>query len=123
MASLAPPMGSGGSHVEADETYIGTIKGAKRKPGGSHENMVFALLDRDTGKAPTFHVDGKRVADIGPIVRKNLAKDARLVTDEGRWYVKLGREFASHETVDHWNKEYVRYGNSSRDWRRIRHHH
>jgi transposase-like protein len=106
---LVPPMGSGGGRVEADETFIGKIKGSKPKPGGSHKHMVFALVDRKTGKARTFHVDGKSVADIGPIVRENLAKEARLITDEGRWYVKLGREFASHETVDHWNKEYVRY--------------
>jgi transposase-like protein len=103
------PMGSHGGHVEADESYIGKIKGTKPKPGGSHKNMVFALIDRDTRKARTFHVDGKRVADIGPIIRENLSKDARLITDEGRWYVKVGREFASHETVDHFNKEYVRY--------------
>jgi transposase-like protein len=106
---LAAPMGEGGGHVEADESYIGKIKGAKPKRGGSHKQMVFALIDRQTGQARTFHVDGKRVADIGPIIRNNLSKEARLITDEGRWYVKLGREFASHETVDHWNKEYVRY--------------
>jgi hypothetical protein len=31
------------------------------------------------------------------------------VTDEGRHYIRVGREFASHETVDHYNEEYVRY--------------
>jgi hypothetical protein len=107
--SLAPPMGSGGGIVEADETYIGKIKGAKPKRGGSHKHMVFALIDRDTGKARTFHIDGRRAADIVPIVRDNLSKEARLVTDEAPVYVKVGREFAAHERLDHFNKEYVRY--------------
>jgi hypothetical protein len=106
---LTAPMGSGGGHVELDETFIGKIKGAKPKPGGSHKNMVFALLDRKTRKARTFHIDGKRLADIVPIVRDNISKEGRLMTDEARVYVRLGREFAGHEAVDHFNKEYVRY--------------
>lgn len=79
---LLPPMGSDGGIVEADETYIGKIKGAKPKRGGSHKNMVFALVDGRTGKARTFHIDGRRSADIVPIVRDNLSKEARLITDE-----------------------------------------
>jgi transposase-like protein len=34
------PMGSDGGIVEADETYIGKIKGATPKRGGSHKHMV-----------------------------------------------------------------------------------
>ena len=30
------------------------------------------------------------------------------MTDEGKWYTKVGQEFASHETVHHGRKEYAR---------------
>jgi transposase-like protein len=106
---LAAPMGGSGGTVESDETFIGRIKGEKPRPGGAHKNMVLALLDRDTKQVRTFHIDGKRVADIVPIVRENISKEARLITDEGRHYGRVGREFAAHETVDHYHEEYVRY--------------
>jgi hypothetical protein len=32
--------------------------------------------------ARSFHVDGVRVADLGPIVRENLARETAMVTDE-----------------------------------------
>jgi transposase-like protein len=103
------PMGGGGGTVVSDETFIGRIKGEKPRPGGAHKNMVLALLDRDSKQVRTFHIDGKTSADIVPIVRENISKDARLVTDEGRHYRRVGREFVSHETVNHYHEEYVRY--------------
>jgi transposase-like protein len=39
---LAPPMGGNGGTVEADETFIGRIKGEKVRGGGAHKNMVLA---------------------------------------------------------------------------------
>jgi transposase-like protein len=106
---LAPPMGSGGGAVEADETYIGRIKGEKVRPGGHHKNAVLALLDRNTKQVRTFHIDGANAATINPIIRENLAKEAHLMTDEGRWFKSIGALQARHETVTHENEEYVRY--------------
>jgi len=103
------PMGGNGGAVEADETYIGRIKGERKRQGGHHKHMVLALLDREAGEVRTFHIDGKTRADIVPIVRDNISKEARLLTDEARHYIRVGREFASHETVDHYGEEYVRY--------------
>ena len=34
--------------------------------------------------------------------------NSHLETDEGVWYKPLGREFASHQTVNHSDDEYVR---------------
>ena len=45
---------------------------------------------------------------IAPIARENIAKEARLMTDQATWYKKLGAEYASHETVDHNEYEYAR---------------
>src|SRR6202163_1521809 len=45
-----PTMGEGGGAVEADETFIGRIKGVPVKGGGSkHKNVVLTLVDRESG--------------------------------------------------------------------------
>ena len=107
---LLPPMGSGGKTVEVDETYIGRLQGQpKRKAGAGHKNTVITLVERG-GSARSFHIDGNRAGDILPIIRANLSREARLMTDELPAYkvvVELA-EIGSHEKVNHSKKEYVR---------------
>jgi len=107
---LAPPMGSGGGAVEADETYIGRVKGEPMSQGTTHhKNAVLALLDRDTKQVCTFHVESARADEVVPLINANLSKEAHLMTDQAHRFVKVGETFASHETVDHSWDEYVRY--------------
>ena len=73
----------------------------------AHKNVVLTLVERG-GSARSFHVDGTRIADIAPIVRANLKREASLMTDEASQYIALGREFASHQSVNHNRDEYVR---------------
>jgi transposase-like protein len=105
---FAPPMGSGGGAVEVDETFIGRIKGMPKKPGVSHKQAVLALIDRDTKQVRTFHIDEASASQIAPIVRQNISKEARMMTDEAKYYTVIGREVASHETVDHSKEEWAR---------------
>jgi len=106
---LLPPMGHDGGAVEADETFIGRVKGVKVKRGGQrHKYPVLTLIDRKTGQARSFHIATAVSEDIAPIVRANVSKEARLMTDQATWYKKIGKGFASHETVDHSKDEYVR---------------
>lgn len=107
---LLPPMGQDGGPVEADETYLGNLKDAPKgkKRSTFHKQAVLTLIDRKTKQARSFHVAGSRSEDITPIVRQNIASEARFMTDQATWYKKLGAEFASHETVDHGREEYVR---------------
>jgi hypothetical protein len=51
-------------------------------------------------------VDGGK--EIQGIVLDNLSREARLMTDEHVMYRRIGREFAEHSAVHHYNKEYVR---------------
>lgn len=113
-------MGGSGTIVEADETYYGYqddpqpgkgrrgrpyTKSGKVGPGG--KRAVVALVERG-GNVRSFHpavCDGSTVAAI---VRENIKHETRLMTDESRLYVKVGAEFASHETVKHSAGEYVR---------------
>jgi hypothetical protein len=106
------PMGGGGKTVEVDETYIGRLEGMKKPRSGSgHKNTVVTLVERG-GSARSFHADSHRVADIAPIVRENIKRETKLMTDSAAWYREVGREFMRHDTVNHDQDEYVRYTNA-----------
>jgi transposase-like protein len=101
------PFGEGGGAVEVDETYIGRKAGRDIPKGGwGHKMTVLGLVDRESGKSRLFHVDGGN--EIQGIVLENLSREARLMTDEHIMYRRIGREFAEHSAVHHYNKEYVR---------------
>lgn len=106
---LAPMGGAGGSGiVEADETFIGTKKGvAKPKGGYRHKNAVLSLVERG-GKVRSVHVSDVTAKTLLPIVNENIAKEARIMTDDAATYYKKLDGFASHETVNHSADEYVR---------------
>jgi transposase-like protein len=103
------PMGGDGAVVESDETYFGMLEGqAKPRWGGTgHKNIVLTLVERG-GSARSFHIDSTSIADIAPILRANISRESRLMTDEARHYMEVGREYASHEAVNHGREEYVR---------------
>jgi transposase-like protein len=102
------PMGGAGEVVEADETYIGQQEGLGTDVSRYHnKNMVLTLVERG-GSARSFHVDGKRVADIQPIVRGNIRRESRLMTDKAPHYKAVGTEFAEHGTVEHSDYEWKR---------------
>lgn len=107
------PIGGKGKIIEADETFIGppsyqfhNERGWKKKPGGGDMMKVVTLVERG-GRAKSVKVDALQVPDI----RKALAiasRDSALMTDEARHYRRLGKEFTSHEAVNHFIKEFAR---------------
>jgi transposase-like protein len=102
------PFGQGGGAVEVDETYIGRKAGVGLPKGGwGHKMTVLGLVDRNSGRSRLFHVE-KPGAAVQSIVLENLSREARLMTDEHIMYRRIGREFAEHSAVHHYNKEYVR---------------
>jgi len=105
---LAIPFGTGGGAVESDETFIGRKKGYPKRSAWHHKMKVLTLIDRDSGQAKSTVVNNLTVADVAPILRKNIAREARLMTDEGTHYITIGREFAEHGIVNHKAQEYVR---------------
>jgi transposase-like protein len=103
-------LGSGGGVVEADETYIGRKPGRKMaKAGAGHKNTVFALVERG-GKVRSQHITGNQFNGIKKALTQNVSTEAHLMTDEARMYVNLGKAYASHQTVNHSQKEYARKG-------------
>ena len=101
-------MGGTGGVVEADETYIGQRKGVSARGGYYHKMRVVSLVDRETGKARSIDANQMAFNEVANIVRANVARETRLVTDESGYYKRVGREFASHEFVLHNGMEYVR---------------
>src|SRR5208282_5909294 len=78
------PIGGAGKTVESDETYIGRKKGFKKqRGGGAHKNVVLTLVERG-GRARSFHIARASVPDIAPIVRANIDRETRLMTDEAK---------------------------------------
>jgi transposase-like protein len=105
--STPTPMGGEGKTVEADETYIGTRKGIKKSRGGAHKMKVLSLVERN-GRARTFHIETADKRTVRKILVTNADRKSTLNTDEAGWYVEAGKEFASHQSVNHSAEEYVR---------------
>ena len=105
------PLGGTGKTVEIDETVIGKLQGAPKRVfagyGQQWRNNVLALVERG-GSVRTFHIDRTTTNIVLPIIRENIERETAIMTDEGSWYRPLGQHFASHDTVNHSSKEYVR---------------
>jgi transposase-like protein len=111
-------MGGGGGAVEVDETFIGRNENKKdrhRKDGRGpkFKNAVLTLVDRDTGRSRSVVIKDLTANTIYPIVRANVYREARQMTDDARHYKTLGKEFASHGVVRHNMGEYVKRRNRS----------
>jgi transposase-like protein len=105
---LAQPFGSGGGAVEVDETYYGYKRDyVGNRRGWGHKHGVVALVDRDSGQSRWFKIDRSTADQIHPIVLNNIAREARLMTDEATMYRKIGRQFSEHGTTTHARSEYV----------------
>jgi transposase-like protein len=106
----AGPIGGENKFVEADETFVGG-KGKNRAYGPTpKKHAVFSLLERG-GEVRSFHVANVTAATLRPIIVKMASRKSDLMTDDGNWYIGIGKEFASHQTVDHSWDEYVRHAN------------
>ncbi|WP_206694651.1 IS1595 family transposase [Novosphingobium sp. NBM11] len=101
------PFGGAGGIVEVDETFIGHLKGTEKKRAFHHKMKVLALVDRDTGKARTMVIENVRADTLMPIVLANVAREARVMTDEHSGYRDMGKFFADHGTTSHGRGEYV----------------
>jgi transposase-like protein len=111
MKELAPqPMGGEGGQVQADETYYGnTSKRSKSyRKGLKRKEAILAIVDPTTGEARAHHMELGAGADVvREYIVKNVSRKSVLVSDESKFYTKLGKEFADHQTLLHWGNEYV----------------
>jgi len=106
-AHVPEPMGEG-KFVEADGTYFGgkAKNRANAKTLPSHE-AVISLVERGC-KVRLRHVPDGTAKALKPILVEAIAKDSHFRTDQSPVYTEIGAGFASHATVNHSIKEYVR---------------
>ena len=95
--------------IEADETFIGGAARFMHKHkreekihgrGPSGKEIVFGLLERNTGKVRTHHVATRRKGELTSIVQKNVRKGSEVMTDELLSYDGLNSEYA-HKVINH----------------------
>jgi transposase-like protein len=68
---------------------------------------VVALVERG-GRVRVFPMERVTAENLREVLKENVDKSARIMTDEAKAYTGLDKHFASHETVNHTAKEYVR---------------
>ena len=108
---LSVPFGSDGGAVEVDETFIGTdpdFPKDKSRKAYHHKMKVLALVDRNSGQSRAVVINKVTLSEMQPIIEANVAREARLMTDEARHYWNVGKLFAEHNAVRHGFGEYVR---------------
>lgn len=101
-------LGGGSEPVEVDETFWGN-KGKQAKGARSyhHQMKIVSLVERN-GTKRSYQVPNVSPKTLRPILTAQIAAKARLMTDQAGVYQKLGKDFASHEVVNHTIKEYSR---------------
>jgi transposase-like protein len=102
--------------VESDETYIGgKAKNMHAKErakkiegrGAVNKEAVVTLVERG-GRVKSTHVGHVTGDNLKKVLRANVAKEARIMSDESAMYNGVGIEYADHQTVNHKAGEYVR---------------
>lgn len=104
------PLGGEGKIVESDEAIVGGFK--KKRLGGkiARKKKIVTLIDRESGRAKSFHVTHIDHTNVRTALVTNVHRSSHLMTDDARFYVRIGEEFASHHTTIHSNREFARPG-------------
>ena len=109
------PFGSTGGTVEADETFLwenDDLKGTDyEKFYGTtaigRKNKILSLVDRESGEVRSSVVENLKAQTLVPILKENIAREARIVTDDGSGYKALKKDFPDHFVVNHSAGQYV----------------
>ena len=117
MREISPTqLGGEGKVVEVDETYNGGKETNKHKSkrnsrniGGTGKEIVYSLVERK-GCVRSQVVPSVSAKTLRPILVEQINAATRLMSDGAGQYRSnvFGKDFASHEVVDHGIGEYVR---------------
>jgi hypothetical protein len=89
------------------KTYIGRLGGMRKSRGPSHKMKVLSLVERG-GEVRSIKVESVSRPTVEKIVKANVARESRLMTDEPPYYPRVGTQFAGHESVNHSHDEWAR---------------
>ena len=115
MADRDPePLGGKGKTVEVDETFIGKPddvfvngKGWQSKRGTATKRKVLTMVERGGG-AVSVKVEDLTIETLKTVIGNTVVLDSDLNTDEAQHYKALGKNFSSHDAVNHSEEEYAR---------------
>jgi transposase-like protein len=100
--------------VEVDETYVGgkernrKQRDRQKKLGrGTGKTPVVTLVERD-GSVRSERIANVTGQELKGAIRRHVDPSSRIITDSFKSYAGIGKEYASHETVNHALDEWVR---------------
>jgi transposase-like protein len=112
------PIGGEGKTVEADETFVVKQRGRTKwefnntlgwvKVRDRYELIAFALVERG-GRARAMPITAVTADELRAALKKHGDTKSALMTDDWSAYDRPGREFASHDTVNHSEEEWTRW--------------
>ena len=97
--------------VEVDETYIGGRRRGKGRGYKDNKVPVVSLVERG-GRVRSHVVDKVTGREITKVLRRHVSREAHLNTDQSPVYLRVGKELASHASVNHHIEEYARIDQS-----------
>lgn len=111
-------IGGEGKIIEADEAYHGRKKNPEPSPArkgrpyvhsgkAAAKRPIVALVERG-GEVRAEYMRRVTSENIREFMDRTVDYKSRLHTDESVLYPTLGKQFTSHETVNHGAKEYAR---------------
>jgi transposase-like protein len=101
------PMGGNGGTVEVDETFLWDDPDIPKRRGYNHKNKILSLVDRTAGTSHSVVVENVNAKTLVPIIKENISREARIMTDDAGQYHYLKNHFADHGVVAHSTGEYV----------------
>ncbi len=104
------PIGGGNKVIESDETYVGgkakNVHNGKPEP---KKHAVVTLVERD-GEVRAKHIANVTAKNVREHLVTNASRKSYLMTDESNIYIKVGKEYGGHASVNHSVDEYVKLG-------------
>jgi hypothetical protein len=98
--------------IEMDEKFFGGKQryhfGVRHKVGKGTKKQSVLITTQRQGSVRPISVDSVKADSIIPIVDAIAEPKADLMTDKCYVFQRPGRQFASHQTVYHYAREYAR---------------
>lgn len=101
---MGPDRSKLGGTVEVDETYIGGVQ--QNAQGGKGKTPVIGAVER--GGNVKAKVSQRQTHLILDNIRKNVKVGSAIMSDKFGVYAKTKKLGYTHQSVNHWRKEYAR---------------